>query len=195
MSLRALMDRRAELRGMFARTFACVVEIDGIQVDVVVECEKPCVDISNPFIQKLIVSQDPGLAAFLTAVSNKALEQEALWLLEMSSPQVTAAPPPTVPRVGWVYLLRAENGRYKIGRTGNLESRIRQLHTASPIHFNLTHSFRTFYSRQAEGLLHERFAHTRTHGEWFELTREHVSQIRGIPDFGLDGEIPVEIPQ
>lgn len=80
-------------------------------------------------------------------------------------------------RVGYVYVVKAENGLYKIGKTQNPKSRISSLQTSSPVKLDL---FCLFYSSDmdtAEIMLHDMFEETREIGEWFRLTDSHIDDL------------------
>jgi hypothetical protein len=83
---------------------------------------------------------------------------------------------------GHIYLIEAENGNFKIGKSKHLSSRINEFGVKLPIKTWLVHSFESNHYDQAELTLHERFADKRTHGEWFMLAPEDVEYIKGIQD-------------
>lgn len=111
-------------------------------------------------------------------------------------PAPTKPPKVETPRTllsGYVYILAAENARYKIGRAKNLANRLKSLRTASPVQFTLTHSIQSVDTVRAESLLHHYFADKRSHGEWFNLASEDLDWIRNLGDFALDrGSLNVE---
>lgn len=84
----------------------------------------------------------------------------------------------------YVYLIASDVGRYKIGLTGNLNQRLKQLRRGNPliIHVDCLIPFesRKFAARM-EQELHERFADKRIQSkEWFDLSASDVEFIRGI---------------
>jgi len=81
---------------------------------------------------------------------------------------------------GFVYLLKADNGFYKIGRTISLDDRIKQLGTASPCELELVLSIESDDCRNLEESLHELFDDRRVKGEWFELDSKDIAYIRYI---------------
>lgn len=71
---------------------------------------------------------------------------------------------------GYVYILKADNGLYKIGMSSNPKGRIKAIRTASPVKVVL---YRLFYSSNmadAEAMLHLMFEDFRVCGEWFNLS-------------------------
>lgn len=83
---------------------------------------------------------------------------------------------------GYVYLVGAENGNYKIGKAKNVDERVNTFGVKLPIKTWLVHSFASNDYSKAEAALHEQFAEKRTHGEWFLLAGEDVEYIKGIQD-------------
>lgn len=78
-------------------------------------------------------------------------------------------------RSGYVYLLKAENGLYKIGRSRTPDVRIRDITKAvAPFDIKIIHT--AFYPDcyKAESDLHKLFREKRRRGEWFELSNEEV---------------------
>jgi hypothetical protein len=80
---------------------------------------------------------------------------------------------------GYIYLLKSTNNYYKIGRTINMDMRMKQYDCHAPGPITLIHSFPVLDMVQAEKELHERFASKRYNGEWFALDKEDVAYICG----------------
>jgi hypothetical protein len=94
---------------------------------------------------------------------------------------------PNSPTVrGWIYLIEAENGLYKIGRSDDIEKRFGDLVNQSPVPLWLNHTiFCSNYAR-AETWLHHQFKQKRHHGEWFRLSEDEVEWITNLEDYSLD---------
>ena len=85
---------------------------------------------------------------------------------------------------GHIYLIESL-GLYKIGKTKNPTNRMKNFTTIFPAKINEIHSFITNDMNGIEKFLHNRFAHLRHTGEWFNLSQEDVDYICSIEDYGL----------
>lgn len=74
---------------------------------------------------------------------------------------------------GYVYLLKSGD-HYKIGRSDDIERRVKEVRTQMPESLVLTHTIRTDDPSGIERYWHERFQNQRANGEWFKLSRAEV---------------------
>jgi hypothetical protein len=86
---------------------------------------------------------------------------------------------------GYVYLVGADNGLYKIGRAKNVDDRVNFFGVKLPMKTWLVHSFYSDNYDKAEKQLHEHFAEQRNHGEWFNLSDADVEKIKSLSDGSL----------
>jgi len=81
---------------------------------------------------------------------------------------------------GYIYIIKGENGRYKIGASKTPEKRCSSLSLASCEKHTLIHFFECedMYKREKE--IHEKYKDKRAHSEWFELSKDDISEIKGL---------------
>lgn len=72
-----------------------------------------------------------------------------------------------------VYLLRC-NEFYKIGRSGNILSRIEGLQIGNPYPIDLLFFCRTLKDLEVERKLHTHFVTKKVRGEWFQLSERDL---------------------
>jgi len=112
------------------------------------------------------------LAALADWIRNN--EEFADLLDLIPEPAVAAEDDPLAPSgEGFVYLLKSGD-HYKIGRSDELEKRVKQISVALPEAVILEHAIRTDDPPGIEAYWHRRFADRRTTGEWFKLSLADV---------------------
>lgn len=93
--------------------------------------------------------------------------------------------PSWFPTRGYVYLVKLENGLYKIGKSKHLSTRMSVFAVSFPMKWELYYSFLSNDYTVAEKTLHMNFAEKRQIGEWFSLDQRDVNSIMAIKDFEL----------
>lgn len=95
-----------------------------------------------------------------------------------------ARPAPRVaerkPNPGYVYLVKNQDGNYKIGRSLNPNKRIESMGVKLPFPIEAVCIIPSEQMSRLEQELHARFDDKRLNGEWFALADEDVEYIRGL---------------
>lgn len=68
-----------------------------------------------------------------------------------------------------IYLIRAYDGKCKIGITKNIDKRIRQLQTGNPEILTIQSQYLSEIASKIESVLHRMYRHKKISGEWFSL--------------------------
>lgn len=90
-----------------------------------------------------------------------------------------------------VYVFRADNGLFKIGRASDVVVRLSALDNASPIPIRFYHLILTNNAYELETVLHELFAPDWVRGEWFGLSLEQAATLGAIQRHDLpESRIP-----
>lgn len=79
---------------------------------------------------------------------------------------------------GYVYILRAESGQYKIGRSKNPSDRLKTFSVKLPFRVDYEIVIPSSNHKALERALHERFAAKWINGEWFALSPEDIAALK-----------------
>lgn len=122
-----------------------------------------------------------GVIGALRDRSTERGEEDLIAILPNVEPSEasTAGPGPGSSNVseGWVYLLQSGN-HFKIGRSDELEKRVKQISIALPEKVELVHAIKTDDPPGIEAYWHRRFANQRANGEWFKLSPADVKAFK-----------------
>lgn len=81
-------------------------------------------------------------------------------------------------RNGYIYVVRSGlSNLYKIGRTTNFQKRLKTLQTSCAVQLTVVKTFFSLDAVSLEKAAHDKFAHSRQKGEWFELNSEQLTQL------------------
>ena len=69
-----------------------------------------------------------------------------------------------------VYLIRGNNGKYKIGISKNPKERIRALQTGNSEQLKIIETYESENAGTIEFALHAQYSHVKKTGEWFDLS-------------------------
>lgn len=80
---------------------------------------------------------------------------------------------------GYIYLIKHQDGMYKIGRTKDLKSRMKAYETSMPFtQIELIATMESDDYMKDERDLHAEFSEKQIRGEWFDLTEKEVDNLR-----------------
>lgn len=129
-------------------------------------------------IQELLVA----LHEFYSHVSDDQIraynEEIRQYHFVIGEPRRRTLSPNRVKQHGFVYIIQAVSGQYKIGRAKNVQKRLKQLQTASPNTLTLIHTIASNDYEWTELSLHERFDDDRLDGEWFDLDDQSLAWLK-----------------
>lgn len=82
------------------------------------------------------------------------------------------------PNGGYIYLLSDQQGHYKIGRSVNVDNRVKQLRTQPPFDIQILSKAWVPDCKFEEKRLHQQYNEWRMRGEWFDLHNELLIEIQ-----------------
>jgi Meiotically up-regulated gene 113 len=115
-----------------------------------------------------------AISAFRQWLSGKSEYADIPKMLPEQSAKVSVTNFKTKAVTGYVYLL-ASGGFYKIGRSDNVERRIKEITIALPEKVAMVHAIGTDDPAGIEAYWHKRYADRRANGEWFKLNPDDIA--------------------
>jgi len=115
------------------------------------------------------------------------LDDRSGWSTEGNTQVDTSAPAKVftekyVGRPGYVYILKSQDGLYKIGKSVDPEVRIRSMGVLLPFAIEPIHFIPSDDYSEAESILHRRFTGQRVRGEWFQLDASEVEWLLSLTE-------------
>lgn len=111
----------------------------------------------------------------------EVLSELPQWLIDLSSNAGDIDEPSQeangVSPAGFVYLVAAKNGMYKIGKAINVSARVGAIQRFSPVKLRVAATAYTANAYKLEHSLHLIFQKRRKWGEWFKLSGADVERI------------------
>lgn len=88
-------------------------------------------------------------------------------------------------RPGYIYVIKADTGHYKIGRSNNIPRRMSLFAVKLPFDFEIIHTFPCDDAIEAERMLLEagKMHGHHVNGEWFNFTDSYLYPIKQIGRF------------
>lgn len=128
-------------------------------------------------IQGNLGGRSDVIAALKTYIGDDAQYGDVKAMLPTITQSRPAPAKGAKPVDGHVYLIKSGEF-YKIGRSDELERRVKEIRIALPDAASLLHSITTDDPPGIEAYWHRRFAERRANGEWFRLTPDDVKAFR-----------------
>lgn len=117
------------------------------------------------------------IAALARRASEDSQYADITPMLPTVAPSADEPMRPVRSREGFVYLFKSGDF-YKVGRSDDLERRIKEVGIKLPEKLTPIHSIRTDDPSGIEAYWHRRFADKRANGEWFKLSSLDVSAFK-----------------
>lgn len=128
---------------------------------------------SSKTVQSNFGSRGELINAFREFLSGKAELVDVLAVLPLAQSVPSKRPSSTKSKDGSVYLIKS-GAFYKIGRSDEIERRMREIRIALPDKSELMHAIATDDPAGIEAYWHRRFADRRANGEWFKLSADDI---------------------
>lgn len=167
---------RLDPEALLARMATLVAEKGAIPT----RSEQDILRRSDPSVPsyKTLSGHFPSRAHLVEALRSFCERRGGLEHVSALLPEVAPRRPDTAAKAGapegWVYLLKS-GAHFKIGRSDQLETRVKKITIALPEATTLVQAIRTDDPPGIEAYWHRRFDDRRANGEWFKLTAVDVA--------------------
>ncbi len=128
-------------------------------------------------MKALIGLLEKGLDAYSDDEEAEEIKEEIAWEDEILKESMISTPVEKKKDPGYVYVIKGESGRYKIGASKNVEKRVANLRISSSEDHTLVFAYKVDDHYKHEKMTHEAMTLKRMHSEWFELTDEDLGHI------------------
>lgn len=115
--------------------------------------------------------EEPEAVESVAEKADGKLGVRLLEILEDENPEYIT------PHQGYVYVVEAEPGVVKIGRSKDPERRVSQLSTGNPNTLELLASVECENALEAERRLHREYSTEKASGEWFDIGAEERDEL------------------
>ena len=144
-----------------------------------------CLLVQNGYGEIMSIEELSNLIPFLSHTvkhfnEKKSIQEEINEVLEYINKPKEKKEVEVKNKKGYVYLIQGENGRYKIGFSSNVNTRLSQLKLSSCEDHKLIHNYHSNNVRLEEDRLHNMFKDKNTHSEWFDLDDSDIEYIKGL---------------
>jgi hypothetical protein len=155
-------------------------------------CSNDGFDLRRREVEILIKYLQNGLDNYSEEQEAQEVQDEVDYFKDMYAENEKYALPEKKKGIGYVYVLKGENGRYKIGYSKNVNKRINTLCVSSCEDHKLVFFYEVEDPSTEEKKLHNLMGSKRLHSEWFNLNDEDIqiieAHLSGISIKGKNNE-------
>ena len=132
---------------------------------------------SHDEYMQIVYGRDSGFTPNQSIAMNKIRSSSVVGVIWQGTPREPKAPKE---KRGCVYLIKAENGLFKIGYTFDFDTRFSTLKSKLPVKIVCEHVIHTDTPQTLEKDLHRQFLKKRFSSEWFALSQSDIAYIKSL---------------